>query len=911
MLEMNTAWIDIAGIERHVEEKLRRAETREGGLSDRLGALRRFIEVETRRLQLRHRYGIGGVEIAGARTLIVDRLIQHLASTALLEQTGATGSSPALAVVALGGYGRRELAPYSDIDILFLCAGRSDAGTKLSESLLYLLWDVGFTVGHSMRSIDDCVAMAREDRVSRHSLIDARFLWGDRGLFEQMEERLSREIFEKNRQQHLAELMADREERYSRFGGVVCLQEPNIKESAGGLRDAQTLAWAGRIAEGVRGIGGLAASGLIPAADGAAIVAANGLLMRVRNELHFLTGRHSDVLTLALQQQAAANFRYDDSAHQQASELFMRDYYLQARRLHLLATAHLQRLMLRHEKRRWFQRSRTAPAIGGFVMRDGALDLDDRGVAQGMAHGMAMDAGRMLLAFGYAQATGSTMSAALQTEMQEGMKRLPHRFAEDPAVIESFLRLMSVRGKVARGLRMMHELDFLGALVPEFGRLTCLVQHDLYHRFTVDEHTIRAIETLDELANSRTRSMERYREIQSRLRDPLVLHLGLFFHDIGKGLGGGHTEKGINIARGVLTRWGIDPQRSETVIFLIRYHQLMSHISQRRDLSDEKVIRDFAALVGNVERLELLTLLTYADISAVGPGIWSEWKDTLLWELYMRTRAELGPGEERERERDELIRKMTRMLASEMDEAAVRDHFQMLPEDYGRFTPPATIAEHLRLVQQLNSRVVKTSWKTDTSAKCTNLHLSARNRRGLLAGVAGALTAQGVNILSVHLNTRADGLAVDSFKVRDAAGEPISDPVRWEQIDYEITRALNGEFDVAAAVARRLQSHNSSRLRKRKVPITASIDFCWDQESSEKSTILEVRTGDRLGLAYRIASTLAELRLDIVFAKVATEKHLALDIFYVVDESGEKLPNESLPRIEEALRESLRDRNEA
>ncbi len=896
--------INLARIEQHVEEKLRRVES-QAGLVGRLGAMRKFMGIETKRLHLRHRFGIDGPRIVAARSLIVDRLIQHLARTAVLEKGESLAKAESLAIVALGGYGRSELAPYSDIDILFLYPGKAEGAVvaKLSEALLYLLWDVGFTVGHSVRSLAECVAMALEDPISRHSLIDARLLWGDAALFQSLRERLNREVLEKHRQAYLKQLMEDREERYAKFGGVVCLQEPNLKESAGGLRDLHSLLWAGRIAEGLDGMAGLVEAGIVPEREARAIQSAYDFLLRVRNDLHFLTGRRTDVLSLALQQQVAPHFGYADSSHQQASEIFMREYYLQARRYHLLTTAHLQRAVLRHEKKRWFHRVRTAPAIGGFVMRDGVLELDQETAG-------ALDGPRMMLAFGYAQATGSDLSANLQEAIQNGLTQISRQFRSTPEANDGFLKMMGATGRVARGLRLMHNLDFLGKFMPEFGRLTCLVQHDLYHRYTVDEHTLRAIEILDELANSRGKTLERYRELYRRLADPLVLHLGMFFHDIGKGLGGGHTEKGIRIAEKVCARWRLDAEKTGHVLFLIRHHLLMSHISQRRDLSDEKVIRDFAAQMGTVERLNLLTLLTYADINAVGPGVWNEWKDSLLWELYLRTLAVLAPNEESEREREALIQKVVKSLASELDEQSVREHFRLLPNEYARFTAPATIIEHIRLANQLNSRTVRTSWKVDLSARCTDLHLSAHNRRGLLAGVAGALTAQGVNILSVHLNTRADGLAVDSFKVRDTAGEPIGDPARWEQIDYAIKRALNGEYDVDAAVTRRLRAQNSSRFKKRKMLTAAPISFSWDQQSSEKSTILEVRASDRLGLAYRIASTLAGLGLDIVFAKVATEKHLALDIFYIANEAGEKLPDDLLPLIEQALQEVLREPSE-
>jgi len=381
--------------------------------------------------------------------------------------------------------------------------------------------------------------------------------------------------------------------------------------------------------------------------------------------------------------------------------------------------------------------------------------------------------------------------------------------------------------------------------------------------------------------------------------DVSVLHLGLLLHDIGKGLGGGHTEKGIVIAKRICSRLQLSEETTSDVIFLIRQHVLMSQISQRRDLADEKVIESFAAKVGSVERLRMLCLLTYGDTSGVGPGVWNEWKDALLWELYLKALAVLSPPDENE-QNEPLRQRIAQMLASEVDLDTVREHFSLLPETYARHTQPQVIIEHIRLAHSLNSRVVRSSWRVNVQARCTDLHVCARNRRGLFASIAGALTAQGVNILSVHLNTRVDGLAVDSLKVRDTVGEPITDPARWEQIETEIARAVAGEIDLAAAVERRLRTQ-APRLGRRKALAVPATRITWDNESSDKSTMLEVRTADRLGLAYRITSTLAGLDLDIVFAKVATEKSLALDVLYVTDAKGQKLTDEQLPAIEAAI----------
>lgn len=883
--------INLATIEQHAGEKLRRID-RVPSAVERLTALRKFLKIESERLRLRHRFGLSGGEIVQARSLIVDLLIQRVAETAR-----AAGGGDGLAVIALGGYGRRELAPHSDIDLLFLHGGRRDQteAQALSESILYLLWDVGFTVGHSLRSLRECLQMAKDDVVSRTALLDARLLWGHPVLFAELMTKLDADVYRPRRTALIEELMAERTARYAKFGEAVCMQEPNLKETAGGLRDLHTMQWAVRLAdEGAP----VELSGIRTEREAKALSADYEFLLRVRNELHFLTGRRTDMLSFDLQAQAARHLGYAETEQMQASEVFMRDYYLHARRLHRLTQMQLRRATARPPRVRWFQRARATAAIGGFVMRDGELDL--------APEAPPLDGERLLLAFGYGQATGAAFSGALQEAVEQQLPRVNRYFRASAEAARAFLKLLRTRGRVATVLRQMHDLGFLGKYMPEFARITCLVQHDLYHRYTVDEHTLRALETLDELANSRSRLLERYREIYTEVEDPALLHLGLLLHDIGKGLGGGHTEKGVTIAERICARLQMDAPATEGVLFLIRQHLLMSHISQRRDLSDEKVVLDFAAEVGTLDRLRMLCLLTYADTSGVGPGVWNEWKDALLWELYQKTAAVLSPGAAFSEEIEPLRQRIAQMLASEVDVDTVREHFRLLPESYARQTPPQVIIEHVRLSHALNARPVRLSWRVNAAARCTDLHLCARNRRGLFAAIAGTLSAQGVNILSVQLNTRADGLAVDSLKVRDTAGEPITDPLRWEQIETEMRRALGGEFDIAAAVARRLRS-GGTRLGRRLRPAPASTRINWDNQSSDRSTILEVRTADRLGLAYRIASTLAARDLDINFAKVATEKHLALDIFYITDAAGAKLDDARLPAIEEAIRAALDD----
>jgi [protein-PII] uridylyltransferase len=897
--------INFGTIRQHVSEKLRRLES-QGNEAERLAAIRKFLKIETQRLHLRHRFGVSGSQIVAARSLTIDLLIQRAAKTAA-QETGLEADHPGqLAVIALGGYGRQELSPHSDIDILFLRGRRESAqASALSERLIYLLWDIGCTVGHVTRSLSECVQIADEDIVSRNALIDARLLWGSQEIFDHLQQKLNDKVFSTRKKALLDELMAERAERYAKFGGVACLQEPNVKESAGGLRDVHSLLYAARIAYGHARLEKLTEAGIIAERDARAMAAAYEFLLRTRSDMHFLTARRTDLLSLDLQQQTAINLRYADTRELQASEIFMRDYYLHARRLHRLCDVYLKKAITGQQKRGWLSRFREMSAPGGFVLRDGVLEISadtQKGSREKNASSASTE--RLMQAFSYSQATSAAFSSGMEDYIQEHLSLINRTSRSSPQVAQAFMKILRTRGRVAAALRQMHELGFLGKYLPEFGRVTCLVQHDLYHKFTVDEHTIRTIESLDELHNSRSRGLERWRTLYHESSDPDILHLALLMHDIGKGLGGGHTEKGIVIAEKVCSRLHLLPEQIETVKFLVRHHLTLSHTAQRRDLADEKVIETFATQMGTVENLKLLTLLTYADINGVGPGVWNEWKDALIWELYQKALRVLQPANGGEDSVEKLRDHIAHMLVSEIGIEEVRHHFEQLPEDYARFTASQTIIEHIRLAHSLNSRAVRTSWRVNVQARCTDLHLCARNRRGLLAAIAGTLAAQGVNILSVSLSTRADGLAIDSFKVCDTVGEPISDPTRWEKLDDEIRRAVTGESDVAAVVTRRLQAQ-ASKPRRRSPLKPVPTRITWDNESSDKNTIIEVRASDRLGLAYRIASTLSALDLDIVFAKVATEKNLALDIFSITNAAGRKLAEADLPLIEQAVRNAL------
>ncbi|MBI4468512.1 MAG: [protein-PII] uridylyltransferase [Acidobacteria bacterium] len=892
--------IDLETIRQQAGEGWRSIERQSNPL-ERLAALKKYLRLETRRLQLRHRYGISGSKIVAARSLIVDLMIQGLARLAVGESRGEAEGR--YAIIALGGYGRQELAPQSDIDVMFLHRGKGTAegAARLSEALLYSLWDTGFTVGHSCRSMSECLEMARGDSTSRNALLDARLLWGSDELFRELARRMEAEIAGGRRTPVLEDLEAERASRHGKFGEVACLQEPDVKESAGGLRDFHSMLWAARVAHGYSNLAEMVSAGLMPEPDARAIGVAYDFILRVRNDLHFFTGRRADLLTLDLQSRVAPNLGYAGTPALRDSEIFMREYYVHARRMQRCSALYFDRAVAQRGRSGWLGRMREAAALRGHPARGETPEPAN-------AH-EPVDVAGLMRAYQEGAADGRSLDLAWLEDLRGRMPVINRRFRTSAEVAAAFMDLLRHCGQAGAVLRQMYETGFLGRYLPEFGRITCLVQHDLYHRYTIDEHILLAIESLDALIQSTGRNLERYRQIYRDVLDPATLHLGLLMHDIGKGLGEGHTEKGIVIAGRVCARLGLPHGPTADIAWLVRMHVVMAQTSQRRDLSDQRVIEGFAAQVGTLDHLNMLTLLTYGDLHGVGPGVWNEWKDALLWELHLKTRAVLEPAIDEAGGAGRMVEVLVEQLSGNSGGEEVRTHLALLPDDYARYTSSDDILEHLRLAQTLRKQAAGLSYRFNAQARCTDLHLCARNRRGLFAAVAGTLTAQGINILSVQLHTRADGIAIESFKVRDSDGEPITERSRWEELEREIKRTLGGETDLAAAVARRLRAQVPRRRRGQVAPLPTRIT--WDNRSSARSTILEIRTGDRLGLAYKIASTLAGLDLDIAFAKVATEKHRALDIFYITDAAGERLADEAIPPVEAAVRLALNDRSSA
>jgi len=862
------------------------------------GELRRYLRLETERLRMRHRLGLGGAEIATARSYQVDLIVTRACRQAA-EEAGpeAQLALAACAVVALGGYGRAELAPYSDVDLLFLHPVRPSAAVPaFVERALQLLWDAGLTVGHSFRSPRECLVEARADLHTRTSFTEARRLTGSEALFTELLRVIDEDLLTNRRatEEFLEALRTDLEERHAKHDNAVCLQEPNLKEGVGGLRDLHTVLWIGHARYGSGRLTVLAREGWITDAEVRVARRASDFLWRVRNEAHFSTGRRTDLLTLDLQGELAPRLGYRPRGGLIASEIFMRDYYRRASELFELCQAFLLR-NIGSRPRRLLARLTSRPRRRrGFEARDGRLFA--RGDAGRFEEGPAS----LLDAIEVSQAEGAALSDELKLQMRARAGLVDGPFRASPEAGRAFLRILGRRGRVGTALRALHETGILGRLLPEWARISLLVQHDLYHRYTVDEHTLQALEALDEVAAGDDPSLARLGVVFDEVKEAMPLYLGMLLHDVGKGRGGGHVRRGVRIATRTLARLGVSPEDASRVLFLIDAHLEMSQLSQQRDLSEASLIESFAERVGSLERLNLLLLLTYADHRAVAPGIWNEWKGTLLWELYDRTRQRLLGGEGHGDRGDAARESAVATLRAEFPAEEVERHFALLPERYLHTTSAERMCRHFRLLRRGGDRPVATDWQDLAGGHATELTLSARDRRGLLAAVTGTLTASGIDILSVDLFNRADGIVLDTLRLSELAGHRRVSPERRTSLDAAFENALTGRLDVPRAVERwRGQQRRRPRRHWGRAIRRPSVRF--DNDGSATATVVEVRAPDQPGLAYTISETLSGLGLDIVFAKIATAKSLALDVFYVTDAAGRKLLPEVLDVVESEL----------
>jgi len=648
---------------------------------EKLARYKNFLKVEAHRLKLWHRAGADGREICQARAAILDALLRHLWTTAKASLSApAQKEFPAIAIVAIGGFGRAELNPHSDIDFMFLHEGQVAGGkprpslAKLIDGVLYPLWDIGLKVGYSVRDLDDCVKVANTDMQSKTSLIESRLIVGDQNLFAKFQKAVVSKCVVGFEDKYIALRLEDQASRRSKHGNSACMQEPNIKNGCGGLRDFQNLLWMTFFKYRTQSLQELQTREFVSAAERKQLEAAYDFLLRVRTELHYHTNRPQDVLGKNLQPAVATNLGYGDRSPSQRIEKFMRDLYVHMRNIYLITRTLEQRMALLSPQ----QTSRLAKLrrlLSGASPRkmpepvDGFLFVDDE--IRAASNRIFRDSPRRLMrVFLHAQQRQLRLHPDLAQLIRNQLSLVNREFLNDEHVRETFLTILERRGEVSPVLRAMHEVNFLGKYIPEFGKLTCLVQHEFYHQYSADEHTLVCIEQLDKIWEAKEPPFKNYAPVFLGLERPGLLYLALLLHDVGKAAfheQGKHAEVGAHLALRAARRLQLETSAVDAVEFLVENHLLMATLSQRRDLDDAAVIRNFARQVGTPEKLNLLTLLTFADSQGTSDKLWSGFKDSLLWQLHSRALTLLSGGTEfrraSEKAREEL-RDAVRELAS-------------------------------------------------------------------------------------------------------------------------------------------------------------------------------------------------------------------------------------------------------
>ena len=894
----------------HANERFRGLE--QATPEETLERLRAFLRLESNRLRMLHRCGLSGAEVAAGRSQAVDALLTHVYHLVLdryRERSPARAADPAVALVAVGGYGRGELCPHSDVDLLILYERSSTEFSKiLAKELIYLLWDAGLKVGHSWRTAQQCLEMARADSTAENALLEARFLVGGRAGFESMRALLAKH-WASNPRAFVERKRYELEERYGKLGETVFLIEPNVKESPGGLRDFHAMLWLVRGAWGLEQEEEWARHGILSEKDQQRARRGYDWILRVRNEMHYLTGRRADELSLTIQPDVAAGLKVRSERHQQPSEVFMRHYFQHAEAVH-----QVMRLVLAAALREKGKSRKPVPLelLHGLplVQIDSELRMAEDGGTRFPATPLDM-----MRVFPLAQQLQLRLGEDLADTLRNNLPLLRRSWQRQPQMSAVFLEMLRRPGSVAPALRAMHTCGFLGKFLPEFGQVTRLMQHDFYHCYTTDEHTLRAIERLDEIWLRPAPSLERYRDLTYHISDPAPLYLGLLLHDVGKGLGGGHSEKGAQRAVAICDRLGLDPKRAAQVELLVRQHLLLSHLSQRRDLSDRRVAQQAAEIVGDLKTLSMLCLLTYADTAAVSPDTWTEWKNSLLWELVERIHGEFLGLEAATAQEEEKLREMRlglleclegtevrelgeeRLITADTARELMEEHLGLLPRRYLLGYRPDLVARQILLAKQVSRTGPAVAFLPVEEEGYTWMLLCCPDTRGLFAKVAGTLATLEVNILGSRLETRKDGMVADVLWISTPAGNVISDPARLRRIKTTVEGVVNGTTDFEAL---------TDRIRSEPLgPVIKRPQLSLNNEISDYCTVLEVLAPDRLGLLYSLTRCLTRLGLNIAFAKIATEKTMAFDVFYLTDPATGKLLEDRWDSVLSTVENSL------
>ncbi len=842
----------------------------------------------------RHREGAGGPEICREYARLVDDVI-----------IGLHAGAP-VTVAAVGGYGREEMAPTSDVDVLFLGADESEK--PIVDAVLHGLWDRRFQVGFATRDVDACVALADEDVATATALLTARAVAGPAEPVHALRAALWHHFAGSRGDALLAKLDEGMGVRHERYGGSVYLLEPNVKQSPGGLRDLTTALWAAMVRFRVEGWADLLRRGVSSPEEARALLRARAFLLRVRNALQLAAGHKGDRLTFEHQASVAADLGFGQD--RSGIERFMAEYYGHASEVKKRAKLVLDRC---RDLGRRSRRANVRRVDRHFRLFNGQLTVDD-------AHLFEREPTEVMRLFAVARREGVPVHGDARERalaVAPTLAELPDEaWRTHPHVVSAFLDVLASPDDAHDALGDMHETGVLAAMIPEFGAVTHRTHHDLYHVHTVDIHTLLAIRRLKALHRGELAEAEPLlTQAMQVVTRPLPLYLGLLMHDAGKALGRGHALKGAALIPGIARRLGLGDEDADEAEWLVRDHLVMAHLSQRRDLSDEHLVQQFARQVGTEEALAKLFVLTWADASTTGPQAYTDWKAALLAELYARARNRLRWGLDLYEDPDGRVARLRRLVTRQLarrDDPRVGDvnseadaFFSSLPTRYFQATRARHVARHLELLKRLE-RDPPVAFFVDARPRrgYAHLHLVAADRPGLLSRLAGVLAANRFDILGAEVHVTSDGRALDIFRVREAGGgAPSGAEARWGRFRDDLVRVLEGDVSVEDLLLDRQRAAGGTFAWPSPPAVETKVDL--DQSASRGYTVIDVQTADRLGLLYQVTRALNDAGLSIVLARITTEADAAHDTFYVADARGGKLTDARAAEVAVLLRSLL------
>ena len=826
-----------------------------------------------------------GNDAASAQAFLTDQILRlaYDFSTQRLHRLGNPTASERLTLLAVGGYGRGEMAPFSDVDIAFLTPWKQTAWSEqVIESMLYTLWDLGLKVGHSSRSLDEMIRMAKDDLTIRTALLESRYVWGDQPLYDEASARFQAEVVANTARVFVTEKLAERDARHKRMGDSRYVVEPNLKEGKGGLRDLHTLFWIGKYVHRVQTVAELVDKGLLTEPELRQFQKAENFLWAVRCHLHAVTKRPEDRLTFDVQPEIARRMRYADRPGRSAVERFMQHYFLMAKHVGDLTgvfLAHLDDSMAAKGRRFALAGFMRSPRkLSGFVLDRGRLALpsDDW---------FRSDPVRMIEIFAAADEHGLEIHPQAMRAASRDAKLIDAKVRSDPRANALFMAVLTSPRDPETVLRWMNEATVFGRFVPDFGRVVAQMQFDMYHHYTVDEHSIRAIGLLARIEKGDLKADHPLATaIVNQLVSRRVLYMSVLLHDIAKGRGGDHSVLGADVATKLCPRFGFTAAETETVAWLVRRHLLMSATAFKRDLSDYKTIMDFVEAVQSPERLRLLLALTVVDIRAVGPGVWNGWKRQLLGDLYEAAEEVLRLGHKQSGRREKIDAKHEALAASlDWDAARFATYLRRFPESYWIAEPDDILLRNAHLISDAGDQPLAISAEVYPARGATLVTVHTADHPGLFYRLAGAIHLAGASIIDARIHTTRDGMALDNFLVQDPFGRPFDEPARLKRLAQGIEDGLANR----AHIDERLAARPLARTRADAFAIQPNVLI--DNRASNRYTVIEVNARDRPALLAALAYALFQSKATIHSAHIATYGERAVDVFYVTDLIGGKV----------------------